>query len=609
MLGSGPAAFREGALYTCALLPRYSVQHSHTIFVFVACVQILGPLRDLQALARARAALASAPLLRQLRLSDQQRDELLHSVTRDSRPRVYDDGDCIVRRGDLGNEFFVVAEGRVDVVMPKEGESDLQAASEEGEGYGTAHVVATLEAGEYFGEGALLWRASSECVPADGDKDSTERRTASIFARGSVTCFVLDQAQFDVLLRGARTRRQLQEQAAARARGAKLSSSGARIPVSSESSASESGQAGGLRRFEVERLHVLGTLASGTFSTVHLVVEKGSSATATSYAAKRILRTRMRQLGQCKNVQRERDVLAIISDSSCAPQPPPEASFVMRLYGTCRDEHALFLVTEFVPGGELAALLDGGLLGSACRLPASAARFYTAAAVVALEHLHRHCIVYRDLKPENIMIDADGFPKLIDFGFARVLRPEERSYTVCGTVEYLAPEVVLGRGHCARVDLWSLGVLVFELLMGATPFADEHSDEMQVCRRIVKAKPRVPRRWGATERRAKELLKRLLAREPMKRLGGLKRGFDDIKDHPWFHEDEDFDFSTLVTRACEPPWVPAARTDEDLDVTYFRDWCATDSGQFDVDLGAKADTATNANNNDHDDEKHKWVDF
>ena len=92
------------------------------------------------------------------------------------------------------------------------------------------------------------------------------------------------------------------------------------------------------------------------------------------------------------------------------------------------------------------------------------------------------------------------------------------------------------------------------------------------------------------------------------RLGGLKRGFDDIKDHPWFHEDEDFDFSTLVTRACEPPWVPAARTDEDLDVTYFRDWCATDSGQFDVDLGAKADTATNTNNNDGD-EKHEWVDF
>ena len=204
------------------------------------------------------------------------------------------------------------------------------------------------------------------------------------------------------------------------------------------------------------------------------------------------------------------------------------------------------------------------------------------------------------------MIDAQGFPKLIDFGFARVLRPEERSYTVCGTVEYLAPEVVLGRGHCARVDLWSLGILIFELLMGATPFADGRSDEMQVCRRIVKAKPRFPRRWGATERRAKELLKRLLAREPVKRLGGLKRGFDDIKDHPWFHEDEDFDFSTLVTRACRPPWVPAARTDGDLDVTYFREWCPTDSGQFDVDTGADADAATKAGK---DSEEHEWVDF
>ena len=114
---------------------------------------------------------------------------------------------------------------------------------------------------------------------------------------------------------------------------------------------------------------------------------------------------------------------------------------------------------------------------------------------------------------------------------------------------------------------------------------------MEVCRRIVKAKPRFPHSWGASERRAKDLIKRLLVREPVKRFGGLCKGFDDVRDHPWWRQDEDFDFSSFVRRTCVPPWLPAAASASDveqLDVTYFGNWEPTDNGTFDTDAGFDA---------------------
>ena len=181
--------------------------------------------------------------------------------------------------------------------------------------------------------------------------------------------------------------------------------------------------------------------------------------------------------------------------------------------------------------------------------------------------------------------------QLIDFGFARALRPGERTFTLCGTVEYLAPEVVLGRGHAHGVDLWALGVLLYELLVGVTPFAADggggdgvgagelfgQEHEMATCARIVKAKPRFPRSWGEEEQRAKELLKRLVAREPTRRLGVQAHGFGELKDHPWFNADEDLDFQALARQEPVAPWLPdgtgaAAGRHGDIDITHFAEW-------------------------------------
>jgi serine/threonine protein kinase len=115
-------------------------------------------------------------------------------------------------------------------------------------------------------------------------------------------------------------------------------------------------------------------------------------------------------------------------------------------------------------------------------------RFYGAQILCIFEYLHGKDIIYRDLKPENIMIGDDGYLKLIDFGFAKVVR--KRTYTICGTPEYIAPEILLNQGHSKPVDWWTLGILIYEMLAGFPPFQDE--DPMNIYRKIINTKPRYP---------------------------------------------------------------------------------------------------------------------
>ncbi|VDK48684.1 unnamed protein product [Gongylonema pulchrum] len=128
------------------------------------------------------------------------------------------------------------------------------------------------------------------------------------------------------------------------------------------------------------------------------------------------------------------------------------------------------MLFEYVPGGELFSYLR-----SAQRFSNSASRFYASEIVLALEYLHSNNIVYRDLKPENLMLTENGHMKLTDFGFAKVI--SDRTYTLCGTPEYLAPEIIDDQGYGTAVDWWSLGILIYEMLVGVPPFrGDSLSD-------------------------------------------------------------------------------------------------------------------------------------
>lgn len=140
----------------------------------------------------------------------------------------------------------------------------------------------------------------------------------------------------------------------------------------------------------------------------------------------------------------------------------------------------------------------------------------------------------RDLKPENITLGKDGYARLVDFGFAKRIPGGTRTFTLCGTPEYLAPEIVMGTGHSATVDLWSLGILLYDMLLGSTPFADhKHNNHMTVWKKVLKGKFKFPK-ICPVDAAAQDLIKKLLNLDACKRLGALQGGFHDIKAHEWF---------------------------------------------------------------------------
>jgi protein kinase A len=152
-------------------------------------------------------------------------------------------------------------------------------------------------------------------------------------------------------------------------------------------------------------------------------------------------------------------------------------------------------------------------------VPDIQAKFYASGIILAIGYLHKKDIAYRDLKPENCVIDKAGYPKIIDFGFAKKLPGGVKTYTLCGTPEYLAPELVLGRGHNKAVDYWAFGILIYEMLAGFSPFSDAQGmDQVVTCRNIVNGRLSFPRTFGAE---CKDLVKKLLVREIQNRLGKI----------------------------------------------------------------------------------------
>jgi len=197
--------------------------------------------------------------------------------------------------------------------------------------------------------------------------------------------------------------------------------------------------------------------------------------------------------------------------------------FIVNMVCSFQDEKRVYIVLEFVIGGEMFTHLR-----SAGRFPNDVAKFYHAELVLAFEYLHGFDIIYRDLKPENLLLDSKGHVKITDFGFAK--KVPERTFTLCGTPEYLAPEVIQSKGHGKAVDWWTMGILLYEFIAGYPPFFDE--SPFKIYEKILEGKLKFPNWFDS---RARDLIKGLLMTDHTKRLGTLKNGVSDIKNHPYYH--------------------------------------------------------------------------
>lgn len=286
-----------------------------------------------------------------------------------------------------------------------------------------------------------------------------------------------------------------------------------------------------LDKAEFDTLHVLGT---GGFGHVKLVRHKASG----KYMAMKIMRKyEIIRLKQVEHVNSERCILAQL-------QHP----FTVRLYSTFVDQANLYMLMEFVPGGELFTYLR-----SARRFNVNTARYYCACVLCAFEYMHSKDILYRDLKPENLLLDAKGHLKVTDFGFAKKVL--DRTWTLCGTPEYLAPEIIQSKGHGKGVDWWALGVLLYEFVAGYPPFYDENP--FRIYEKILVGVLEFPEHFDPY---AKDLVRKLLVADRTKRYGCLKGGANDIKRHPFF---ANFDFHGLVTGELKAPIIPDIAHDGD----------------------------------------------
>lgn len=185
------------------------------------------------------------------------------------------------------------------------------------------------------------------------------------------------------------------------------------------------------------------------------------------------------------------------------------------------------------------------------------ATFYAACVVLGLQFLHEHEIVYRDLKLDNLLLDTEGFVKIADFGLCKEgMGYQDRTSTFCGTPEFLAPEVLTETSYTRAVDWWGLGVLIFEMLVGESPFPGD--DEEEVFDSIVNDEVRYPR-FLSTE--AISIMRRLLRRNPERRLGAGERDAEDVKKQLFFRN---IDWDGLLAKKVKPPFVPIIQSSSDV---------------------------------------------
>ncbi|XP_067412415.1 ribosomal protein S6 kinase alpha-5 isoform X1 [Emydura macquarii macquarii] len=303
----------------------------------------------------------------------------------------------------------------------------------------------------------------------------------------------------------------------------------------------------------IENFELLKVLGTGAYGKVFLVRKVSGHDTGKLYAMKVLKKATIIQKAKTtEHTRTERQVLEHIRQSP----------FLVTLHYAFQTDTKLHLILDYINGGELFTHLS-----QRERFTENEVQIYIGEIVLALEHLHKLGIIYRDIKLENILLDSNGHVVLTDFGLSKEFLTDEneRAYSFCGTIEYMAPDIVRGgdAGHDKAVDWWSLGVLMYELLTGASPFTvdGEKNSQAEISRRILKSEPPYPQEMSAL---AKDVIQRLLMKDPKKRLGCGPGGADEIRKHPFFQK---INWDDLAAKKIPAPFKPVIR--DELDVSNF----------------------------------------
>lgn len=446
-------------------------------------------------------------LIKNIPILDQLSGPALERVCKSLVRYTAEDGVDIVREGEVGDIMYFIEEGTIGVWKTDVANGETK--------------VTSMGSGQFFGERALL---------------ASDTRQATCRCEGEVTLLCLSRDTFnsvkDEISSTLEAEMARQEEAerkfyAARARELKL--------------------------ITLEELTQVCVLGKGSFGLVKLVQHKP---TGRAYALKILQKQHMVDARQAQSVIWEKRIMHRIVHPFC-----------LKLCATMTDKNCLYLLMEFLQGGDLFIKLcyEYGHFDQ----PQS--MYYAACVLSAFSYCHKKNILYRDLKPENLVLNRDGVLKVVDFGMAKIAK--KKTFTVCGTPEYMSPEIVTGKGHHKGADYWALGVLIYELLNGQTPFAIQpHQPQLKVYKKINAAKVKFPVEQEKEMPEATSLIRLLLTKLVLKRGGCTAGGAEDLKMHPWFTEQPEtpLDFDRLENLEYPPPIKP--QVEGEFDASNFDDF-------------------------------------
>jgi len=285
----------------------------------------------------------------------------------------------------------------------------------------------------------------------------------------------------------------------------------------------------------VEDFDLLNVIGKGSFGKVLQVRKKD---TGRIYAMKVLNKKNILDNNELEHTKTEKEILQKLAHP-----------FLVNLNYSFQTADKLYFIMDYINGGELFYHLQ-----KEHKFTPDRVKFYCAEIVLGLEYLHNSGVIYRDLKPENILLTEDGHICMTDFGISKqgLLAEDDRTATFCGTPEYLAPEVLEGKGYNKAVDWWSFGTLMYEMLTGLPPFYSQ--DVQQMYFKIMHAKLEIP---DAVDGDTREILLKLLEREPSKRLSDATL----IKSHPYF---KGMDWDKLLRKEIPAPFVPPVKDKMDV---------------------------------------------